>query len=265
MSVEEIIQEIELFCKKNSIDHRFVGGISFGGFLHAKTTWTIDIKKRVVTLKNHNPLSLIREDNTIRDIDLIVLSQEKKDMLQTYVATLAKQYKQFPSVSIESPIQVHKQQRNVLTQFVSALEIDEKNNIYFSFENIKQKISWKSIEPWTVVLADKTSFTVRNPVGDYLGYLLRTPSGLKPKDKEKIVYVKKLADDVIKQGKKNNIDYLSEEYFGTWQEFIDKISKSNNPSIVIKKNITAIYWQTIGTSCSRIFSSLGNQFTGVRQ
>ena len=68
------IEIIEKYCTKMKINHRFVGGVSFGGILQEKSTCEIDINKRLITIFNPRDLTLLRSDGTKKDIDLIALS-----------------------------------------------------------------------------------------------------------------------------------------------------------------------------------------------
>src|SRR5258708_10746602 len=216
-----IIQNIEEYCNRENINHRFVGGVSFGGLLNKQTTYQINIKQKTIHLKNHNPLLLLRSDNTVKDIDLTTLcsDQQKIKNLKTYIMT-RKQTAQkddiiFPEVSIENAIYTAKTKRSKVTQFVTALKVDKNNNLFLTFDDITQQIYWESIEPWTIRLEDKTHYTVRNPMADYYAYQFRSPAGIKPKDKEKLIYLKLLTEKIKEEGKRNKIYYTNQEYFAT--------------------------------------------------
>lgn len=268
----DIVLQIESFCLKNHIDHRFVGGVSFAGLLDKKTTWEINIKKKTITLKNYKDLQLFREDGTIRDIDIITFCNDlsKMNAFKRYISILKKDNNSFPSISIESAVYDHGK-KNLIPQFVTAIEIDKDNTPYFAFDNLKQKISWLSLEPWKIILSDKIAYTTRNPIADYFAYHLRLPSGIKPKDKTKLILFKKLVDDVLQKGKKEKINYLSDEYYSPWKKYIDTLRTSPKQSIRIKKTLLHLYWNTFGTRLAheqgffgKLFSPLSNQFTGAK-
>jgi hypothetical protein len=123
----------------------------------------------------------------------------------------------------------------------------ELDKAYLMFERVIQEVSWKSFEPWTLTLENGLSFTTRNPIGDYFAYQFRSPGGIKPKDIEKLIFLKRLVDDLTEKGVQNGISYFSNEYYGTWQEYIHRLEKSRIPSIQSKRFITSLYWKTIGT------------------
>ena len=134
--MEEVINTLELFCNENGISHRFVGGVSFGGLLNEKTTWKIDVKKQTVHLFNYNKLCSYRQDQTLRDID-IILFEKNKEKVKVLHAFCKKNNLYF--VTIENAFYNNKV--NQLLQFVTAIEIDNNNIPYLVFGNIKQKIS----------------------------------------------------------------------------------------------------------------------------
>lgn len=269
-SFEQIISAIETYCNQHTLNHRFVGGVSFGGLLNDKTTAEINIEGKTVRLKKHNQETLFRKDKTIRDIDVIFFCGDKHKLSKfaSFIADLRKNAPKteiFPDISYEPTIYPTFGKRNHFAQFVTALEVDEKNNVYLAFDDVRQKISWESVEPWTVILEDGMKFTVRNPIADYYAYIFRSPAGPKPKDEKKLRYVKKLADAVIALGKDSNIDYNSQTYYGAWQTYIEKLNKTENPMTNTKKFWLKVYWLTIGTLFAHIFTRSGNNFTGVKQ
>lgn len=277
-SLSKVILAIEQYCRKKNIIHRFVGGVSYGGLLNKHTTYTIDIAEKTVRLSLHNPLSLMRIDGTIRDIDLIIFCPAKKESshLKNYIYEMesiaAKAHTPFPVVSIENAI-YEPEIRNTTAQFVTAIEITKHNDLFLTFDDITQRISWESLEPWQVILEDGTSFTTRNPIADYYAYQVRAPGGIKPKDREKIKWLKKLSESVIDEGKKYEptTDYTSDMYYGSWKEYMKRLDGTSHVRIRIKKFLLALYWHTIGTTLAhgkgllRYILVFSNQFTGVKQ
>lgn len=267
--MEEIIQKIENFCQKENIPHRFVGGVSFGGLLNNRTDWQIDIKKRKIKLKGNNSLELVRSDNTIKDIDIILLtidiSQKKK--LQNFILEIRKTHSPFPSISIE--LLKEKNNFNSFFQFVTTIVVDSRNTPSLTFDTTAEKISWNSLEVWTVIINEKLQYAVRNPIADYYAYQFRSPSGVKEKDTQKILLLKKLTNDVITRGREEEREYMSNEYYLPWERYTNKLTSTKQKMIIIKKIIMNIYWKTIGTSLAhesgffgRLFSTLSDKFTG---
>lgn len=247
-----MVQAIEDYGRENGIDHRFVGGISYGGLLNDKTSYKIDVAGRSIKLTDHNPLLLLRPDKSVRDIDLILCSYhpEKIAALKKFLNKLKWQVRMnlgyTPPISFEGPA-VYGSTPQGLMQYVTTMQVKD-NDIYLVFDKIHQKISKKSLEPWHVVLDDGTKYTTRNPIADYYAYQFRSPAGVKPKDLNKLIHLKKLNDDIIAAGRKKGLDYSSEEYYGPWQEYISLLENSTLPSVRSKRYLTQLYWKTIGTT-----------------
>lgn len=272
------ITAIEDYCRKNRISHRFVGGVSYGGLVSETTTYRINASQKTIELFGHNPLSLVRTDGTIRDIDVILFCPKRKSMqnLRNYITTLekkaAKEHIPFPVIAMENAI-YEPEIRNTTAQFVTAIEVTKQNDVYLTFDDITQKICWQSLEPWTVILEDNTKFTTRNPIADYCAYHIRAPGGIKPKDQEKLKWLKKLSEAVTQEGKMlvPPVDYGSEVYFSSWREYMRKLDGTTHARIRLKKWLLSLYWKTIGTTFAhgkgflRYLLVFSNQFTGVKQ
>ncbi len=264
--LEQTIGRIEKYALKHQLNHRFVGGVSFGGLLNKHTTYDISIKDKKILLYHHNPLTVIRNDKSIRDIDLIYFSEdkEKKQQFEQFISELEKSSQVFPDISAEPAVYTTISKRNHLFQFLTAYEV-VADTLFLTFDVISQKITWQSVEPWTVVLENGLYYTVRNPIADYYAYLFRSPAGLKPKDKEKIIFLKKLADTVIAEGKKQKINYQSLEYYLPWQQYMKKLKQTKNIRAKAKIYFMKIYWQTIGKYLAHSkMVVLTNNFTGTK-
>lgn len=250
--VRSMVVAIEDYCRGEHLDHRFVGGMSYGGLLNNDTTYTIDVPKRRITLKNHNPLLLLRPDKSVRDIDFILCSYapEKIQPLKRFLNKLKWQIRlklsYTPPISFEGLAQYGSKPLGLL-RFVTTMQI-QRGVAYLVFDKISQAVSPESLEAWTVVLEDGTAYTTRNPIADYYAYQFRSPAGIKPKDHDKVARLKNLVDTMIVEGKKHTIDYMSEEYFAPWQTFIDDIQTSTIPSVKFNRMVTKLYWSTIGTT-----------------
>lgn len=267
--MEEMVLDLEEFCKTNHINHRFVGGISYGGLLNDKTTYLINVPNREIQLKKHNPVTLLREDGTVRDIDLIFLTQNQTDIkkLKEYVRDLKWKTRNkisfTPSISIEGVRQINeKEKAGQFFQYVT--EIGIKNGRYFlMFDEVKEGITVESLEPWSVVLENGVRYTTRNPLADYYAYQFRSPSGVKQKDIDKVKLLKKLSSQVVKEGLKNSVAYNSKQYYQSWQQYIRKLQRSTLPAVLSKRAILAWYWQTLGTSFAHGKGLLGKAIFGL--
>lgn len=250
--LEELVLAIESYCNKAGIDHRFVGGVSYGGLLNEKTRARIDIPARTITLAKHNTLSIARDDRSLRDVDLIYLTTDKKKIaaFKKQIALIKKNMEgkigEMPSISFEGTLPLRESIPTGFLQFVTVIET--KGSKYFlRFDNIRQNIAPESLEPWSVVLENGMRYTTRNPIADYYAYQFRSPSGVKPKDMEKIIFLKKLSDQLIEKGKTYDIDYNSKKYYKSWMSYTNHLKRNWTFPIASKKIITNWYWSTVGT------------------
>lgn len=280
IDLHEIVCRIDKLCLDEGIVHRFVGGVAYSGLLTEKTSFKIDVLKRTVQLKDHRKLPIFRDDGTVRDIDLITFcpEQDKIGILKKKLSEQAIETglgDKFPFVSVENAVFNDDKKHNKIFQFVYSIFVEGedfgKGRVYLVYENIREEISWKSLEAWTIVLEDGKKYTVRNPYGDLLGYLVRTPIGFKPKDKEKLALMEPLVDQTIEQGRKLGIDYFGDEYYGPWLNFFQKMATAGG-SVGLKREIIKTYWDVFGTKLAhgkgpvaKVISKLGNQFTGIKQ
>ena len=236
--MKQALTQIEDFCRRHRIDHRFVGGVAYTGWLNSKTSWAIKSKK--IILKNTNDLDAIRSDGTNRDIDLIILNPNQK--INKLFKEFLKSHPEFPPVSIE-PVILEDTPPSIFPQFVTAIKkID--GNFYLAFDEILQKISQKSLEPWKLTVNDLI-ITVRHPYADYLAYHFRTPSGVKPKDFDKVQLLGKISQDMDKSEYRN------------WELYIKKLQSKK-----LKKFLTGIYWNSIGNFLGNRKTAWANKFTG---
>ncbi len=267
--MEDMLKEIEEYGREHGIQHRFVGGVSYGGLLNERTSYAVDPLNHEVRLKKHNHLTLLREDGTVPDIDLIFFTQNQSEInkLKEFIRELKWKTRNrisfTPSISIEGIRVLH--EKNTKGQFFQYVtEIGIKNNQYYLFfDEIKEKISAESLEPWTVVLEDGTRYITRNPIADYYAYQFRSPSGVKQKDIEKVKLLKKLAAEVVKEGLEHSIVYNSKQYYQPWSNYIKKLQKSTLPAVLSKRAILAWYWQTLGTPLSHGKGVVGKAIFGI--
>lgn len=269
----DLLLHLEQFCTRNDISHRFVGSASYGGLLNNQTSYTIDVVKKRIYLKNYNQVGFIRKDNSIRDIDIILFTNNdrKIQLLKKYIRELQKQLRLSVQISLENAIYPMHGKRSQLLQLVTSFEVDEQDSLYLTFDSIQQQISWKSVEPWQVILGKNLSYTTRNPIADFYAYQFRSPGGIKPKDQEKVALLNALVDVIIKSGRQHAINYNSKLYYAPWKTFIHSLTHSKNLQITLKKYFITSYWHTIGTyvahgkGLSTILLPFSNQFTGIKQ
>lgn len=281
-----VISGLERYCKEQGLEHRFVGG-TFTDFIGPQTKFAIDISKKTVTLVNPNKPALIRSDETVKDIDMVVYTpdqsklQEARRNFAEWGARAEAQGLAFPQISLEAARHPDWPKRNPLKQFVTAWEVDEQNVPHLTFGAVDKAIKPSSIEPWKADLGNGTQITILNPVAHALCYALRVPSGIKRKDKteigvhddwvvslpfSKISLVRGLARQTIAEGLQEGVDY--NVIFREWADYIEALAKKPDFLTKLKGIVTGLYWNTIGTEVAhgkgifRVLSKTSDKLTG---
>lgn len=257
-----ILAELENYCRRHNLDHRFVGG-TLTDLIGLQTEFEIDAAGKTIKLINPNPQTMIRGDNTIKDIDLVIFSKDRQVYLEArrtfaYWARAARErHLPFPQISVEAAYHPDRNwpKRNKLKQFVTAFEVDDAGNITLAFGNIRQQIQRESVESWTVILENGTRLTVFSPIAHRLCYELRVPSGIKPKDIDKMPLLTEFARKTIAEGSKHGIDYTA--MYQTWQTYIDRLKNHPDPLTRAKAAATGLYWRTLGTQVAHGTGPLG--------
>lgn len=281
-----ILSAVERYCQEHSLDHRFVGG-TLTDLIGPHTEFEINIRDRAVTLKNSSDPTLERSDGTVKDIDVVVFTPDQSKFLEArrefarWKIQAKAQGLDFPTISLEAARHPDWPKRSRLKQFVTAWEVDKQGVPHLGFETIDQAIRPISIEPWLIGLGGGTQITTFNPVAHALCYALRVPSGIKRKDMEiigwyddsvvkspysKMTLVEGLARQTIADGLRRGVNY--NDVYREWADYIEALSKGSDLMLRLKRIITGVYWNTLGTQISHgrgIFgrlSAMSDKFAG---
>lgn len=281
----EIIDQIEQYCQEMGLDHRFVGG-TFTDFIGRNTEYKIDIANHTIELINPNGSTMTRKDNTIKDVDLVLFSADRTNILKAREEfrrrrlEAQKNGKPFPNISAETAWHPGWPKRNNLKQMVTVFEFDENGQPYLAFGSIKKPINPESLAPWKVIIEDGRKITTFHPLGHLECYYLRSPSGVKKKDTEpidsydgagkkpysKLDMLERLAEKVLAEGRTTEVD--DKNTFRGWREYTNVLQNTPDPLIRVKAAMLSVYWGTIGTPLAhgvgplRGLSTLSNRFTG---
>lgn len=280
----QVISNIEQYCQEQGLDHRFVGG-TLTDFIGPQTDYSIDVKARKVILINPKEPSLIRSDNTVKDIDLVVFTPDRekferaKAVFEDWERKAKEAGQHFPFISVEAARHPDWPKRNILKQFVSAFEYDEEGKPHLAFGSTDQMINQDSLKPWQVNTGTGVEITTFHPLGHILCYALRVPSGVKRKDKQvlgsnksgygkfnKMSLLGKFAVRTMEVEREVELDGYGS--FREWIDYIHTLSRNPDPLTRVKRWITGLYWDTIGTKVAHgggIFAKLStrsNKMTG---
>lgn len=277
----DVVARLEEVFGASGVEHRFVGGV-IANPVNLHTIVSVNLPQRTADFRNFSQLSLIRGDNSVRDIDAIGFSTDQA----TYAEARARVKEEagkaktkglpYPPVSIEATSYPGWPRRNKLLQFVSTLDVDEAGVLGLNFGEVNQPTPWETFEPWHASFGQLRIKSI-NPYGIYLRYFMRNASGLKKKDREpvefegeigysKVDLLTRISDQVQAQAGEFNMDYFAG--YESWREFIRKLKEEPDPLTWSKAFATKLYWNTVGTAFAHgagIFkplAHLGDRFTG---
>src|SRR5574337_1199464 len=113
----DVLSKAEEIFGKSGVEHRFVGG-AIANPVTLNTIVDVNPLLHTADFDCYAPLSLVRSDDSIRDID-------------------AKGFP-YPPVSIEPTSYPGWPKRNKLLQFVSTLDVDDGGNLSLNFGEVTQ-------------------------------------------------------------------------------------------------------------------------------
>lgn len=273
----DTLSKTEEILTESGVDHRFVGGVITNS-IDLATIVILNSGSRKIVLESPRQTSVIREDGSISDMDIIGFSRDKDTYKEAErkLAEEARKAKQkklpYPTRSIEATHYPNWRARFRLLQFVSTFDVDNQGELSLNFGKVHQPIPDETIAPWEINLADGLRLTSINPVGLLKCYYLRNAAGLKKKDTEPIVAVSevsyskidmlaKVADIVIEQGLLQGEDYR--QIFASWDQYIDNLLNHPDGVTAFKGWGTKIFWDRFGKGLAHgPLAPLANKFTG---
>lgn len=246
----DLLSKAEEILTGSSVNHRFVGGVIVGP-ITPQSTITINTTEKTAVLAKHTPLTLLRNDGTARDIDVIGFSPDPETYNQArrnfdQEAWIAKNHRRpYPSISIESTLYPDWNPRNRLRQWVSTLDVDVSGKLHLTFGKVDQVIPWETMDPWKMSYDGGLELTTINPFGLTKRYEMRNASGIKRKDRSKISDLASVCESVRQQALDQGVDFAKD--FESWNQFIYNLQ--NHPDVLTRAKavVTYLYWETVGT------------------
>jgi len=277
------IETMQDICDYSEANHRFVGG-TLTDFLNPRTRAEFDFDRNIVYLSDCTTPQMYRSDGTEKDADLISFCEDPlrfkrvKRELEDLEESFEHRKLPFPHVSIEPTRFPTFAPANKALQLTSGFEVDKNGDLFLTFDRIRQKTDWDTVEPWDVILTGENGvfFTTLNPFAHALRYLMRVPSGMKKKDRDikeqdgvmfnKMSPFVKLALDFAQEAETHDIDMA--ELYEPWIEFIMKMRYDKNLRMRAKRLATGAWWDTVGTAFAHgrgvlaPFAQFGDRFSG---
>lgn len=271
-SEDELYRNTLLFIVKTAsdldVDIRFVGG-TITDLIGEETILAVDEQEHTIFLEGNNPLHLRRNDGTVKDIDLLSMCPDKdhvdefKRRIKNREMDLKKLGFTVPQISLNAtyyqnaPDAVNPwPERKKWAQAVSSIDHDG-TGYSLNFGSIHVPVSDRSLERWNVELDDGTVLPMFHPYIHVLRYYMRFAGGLKSKDRAKVAHLFNFSTTVIKSYVGSNGKDAYAEYYPEWYQFIDQMCLNQYPGVSIKRDLSHLYWNTIGSEVAHGKGILG--------
>ncbi len=264
-----LLGEIRDVLDSYGFPYVFVGGVISSQIKPETQIGMVHPESRTFSLYQAEPPSVKRENGSVRDVDILALCPYQ-DYFEDAKAELKRNFKGVP-ITIEGIRYPYWPERKKLTQFVVGTDADGMGRLFLAFDDIKVEVDPETLAPWGLI-TEYGILPVFNPVTHLFRYFVRVPSGLKPKDKEKVPLLAKLAIDFIKQSMtQDEITNFLRQY-DNWEEFSERLGGADDTRKLwtrLKIWATRTYWNTIGESVSngtgkigRVLGKLSDKFSG---
>lgn len=179
-------RDVHSRLREEDIPYRVLGGIAAHAILNARI---IHWNDRVIEIDPESNLSTMRDNGTQRDIDTLVVTpetdktNEAKDVLDDAVDG-------YLSVSVFGLRRRVEAKKTLLPNmdFVSHRTIDGKGSYYIELDTVETELPQSWYEEWEVRTPDDESplFTTLSSIAIEAGYRMRSITGVRPKDREKL-------------------------------------------------------------------------------
>lgn len=247
----------------------FVGGVISSQIRPETQIGLVYPESRTFSLYNAIPPLVKRENGSVRDVDIVALCPYQ-DYFGDARADLKRNFRGVP-ISIEGIRYPYWPERKKLTQFVVGTDADGMGRLFLAFDDIKIEVDPETLAPWGLI-TEYGTIPVFNPVTHLFRYLVRVPSGLKPKDKEKRDLLSSVAWDFIdKTVPEEEVPNFFQQY-DSWSQFLKRLIGPDEERAVwtsLKIWITRTYWNTVGEfvsngrgGLSRFVGKLSDRFSG---
>ncbi|HSX45019.1 MAG TPA: hypothetical protein VLF39_02840 [Candidatus Saccharimonadales bacterium] len=215
----ELTQGLDDNLRKRGIDDYYVVG---GMALQPLTSGDFEMDHDNHTIVAHSGIELpIRRDNgTRRDIDILVLTNDQ-DRINEARQSVEEVVNGELKVSVFG-VERHEKLassagrvKRLFTDFLSHRTVDENGVHRYVLGPIEQEVPAETYEPWHLVTPKGEQLQVMHPVGQIDCYDMRSISGSRHKDNDKMDHVR---NNVFKDPKMVEDD---ENLFGSWKSFIN--------------------------------------------
>jgi hypothetical protein len=176
------------------MNYYVLGGIAGGALEKPSTEFDVDARQIIAAPDSAKPL-IRPENDTVRDIDILIPTILDDDLTERAKAG-AKAADTGLTVSIFG-FNAHQEWRswaerhNPKKGWLSRRTLDENGVHRYQMGPLQQEVKPESYEPWQLVTPEGHRVSTLSPAGLCLAYRMRSSSGLRYKDREKVPAMEK--------------------------------------------------------------------------
>ncbi len=225
VNVYSVIGDVdkELRRELTDTDYFIVGGVVSNILADNRTVY--DVPNRLVLPDRSLELSNYRDDGSLRDIDVLILKKISTNHLK-YIEKVVLESIDGLLVPSVFGLNEYNPNRNRfkanLLDWVSKRTIDENGVLSYELFPLSQRVDRKSYEPWHFqTKPSQPMLPMLHPVGHLTAYSIRSISGLRPKDQQKVDRMRQNLYDAAPELFEN----LEESGLSGWLEFSDSLKE----------------------------------------
>lgn len=223
-NVYEVLQHCQLHDRmKNDIlphgvNYTVVGGLGAHAITHALK---IDWDEGIVTVDPAAELPRIRDNGTVRDLDMLVHSSNAED-ITVYRGGINNIINGAMVTSIFG-LRPYESNRRGILDVVGRRYITDDGHPFWRASGVETAIPPEGLRPWCVQRSGETVYTIINPVAQLGAYMNRSIAGQRPKDKEKIGDLKRV---IMPSGKVSEIPKAYRDQYDAFLAQAEKMARA---------------------------------------
>ncbi len=221
----DVLQDLDTFMRDQLPDgepYYVLGGIPSKA-LCDPDTW-IDTDKHQVLASEQSDPSIFRDKGSRRDVDIFLGGVHEKifnyQVKNAVSKLIGKQLKvSVSSFSARETTETNGQFRFGLMDWIADRTIDEDGVYRYELHPLEVAVDPSSYEPWELVTPQGSALSIFHPIGHVLAYRMRSVSGLRHKDREKVPEMEENVFESPELGKE-----MEDGIFREWKLFADAMA-----------------------------------------
>ena len=222
--------DLDLTNQLENPKYMLVGGIMSHALSHEATVIDLE-QKRIIAPMDASPTIVRKEDGSHRDADVVLPYVATKEQATIARRTIEKSTKYKLTASVfgfetkKASMDRHDRTQANIRQWTSRRSVDDQGRYYYDLYPLSMEVPAETYDTWNLQLPSGQLVKTISPLGILMAYKIRSISGIRHKDKEKIKDKGKIAaleDKVLSIPELKQ--QLQEGIFAPWQQFANDIA-----------------------------------------